>query len=131
MTLSPPTEADLAKVCELLMFDEGDDTMDRDTLRDVPTTLLASKENIKVMFGVLPESEHGLISTGIWESGMTPFKFVPGWPTLLPSSLDPFPFCYCEHFPSDSSVCLRACRRTRRDLPFSRFARSHDPVPRP
>ena len=77
------SEADLAKVCELLMFDERDNTMNRDTLLYVPTTLLASKENIKVMFGVLPESEHGLISTGIWESGMTPVEFIPGWPTLL------------------------------------------------
>ncbi len=84
------SDADLAKVCELALFDEevtwGDEG--RDTLWEVHTGLLASKENIATMFGVLPESEHGLVSTDLWAStgsrfDMKDLGFIPGWPTLL------------------------------------------------
>jgi energy-coupling factor transporter ATP-binding protein EcfA2 len=85
------SDADLARACELVLFNEPEWDTERDTLHEVPTGLLASKENIATMFGVLPESEHGLISTGIWQSGMAPVEFIPGWPTLLrlDDSIDP------------------------------------------
>ena len=46
------SDADLARACELVLFDEGPSSgfeFDKDTLREIPTGLLASKENIKVI----------------------------------------------------------------------------------
>ncbi len=88
------SDADLARACELVLFDEGPYSgfeFDKDTLHEVPTGLLASKEHIATMFGVLPESEHGLVSTALWQPGMNHLGFIPGWPTLLrlDGSMDP------------------------------------------
>jgi len=84
------SDADLTRACDLVLF--GDQY---ELQFEVPTGLLASQENIETMFGVLPESEHGLVSTDLWASrgsqGMNDLGFIPGWPTLLrlDDSMDP------------------------------------------